>query len=111
MKTEHHSIAAFELIRVSGRLDTSTADELDELVEGLKTRGVNKILFDLRQLDYISSYGIRIFAKLLKRGVELTLAVENENVLEIFEMAGLTDALHIKKDLAESLIEFNQAHK
>ena len=104
MQFKHQSIPQFELLIVEGRLDTNTADRLDEKVEELRRTGCSNFLFDLRKLEYISSYGIRIFAKLLRNSCRISLVITDKNIWEIVEMAGLLDLLHVTDTLEEAIL-------
>ena len=82
---------------LSGRLDTSTAPELEEEVKtGLE--GTEDLVFDLTELDYISSAGLRVLLsalkKMPKRG-SMKITNPNESVMEIFEVTGFSDILTI----------------
>ncbi len=82
---------------LSGRLDTSTAPELEEEVKtGLE--GTEDLVFDLTELDYISSAGLRVLLsalkKMQKRG-SMKITNPNESVMEIFEVTGFSDILTI----------------
>ena len=82
---------------LSGRLDTSTAPGLEEEVKtGLE--GTEDLVFDLTELDYISSAGLRVLLsalkKMQKRG-SMKITNPNESVMEIFEVTGFSDILTI----------------
>ena len=85
-------------LRLSGRLDTVTAPELDKAVtEG--AAGCSGIIFDLNDLSYTSSAGLRIFLKaqkLMRGNGTLKLTNVCESVMEIFEMTGFTDMMDIE---------------
>ena len=86
-------------VRLVGRLDTTTAPELEKMVREELTGGPS-LVFDLEKLNYISSAGLRIFLiaqKLMKGHGELKLINVAETVLEIFEMTGFTDFLMIEE--------------
>jgi anti-anti-sigma factor len=52
---------------LSGRLDTSTAPELDKVLDGiLANKGIARLVFDAGGLDYLSSAGIRCFIRARK---------------------------------------------
>lgn len=54
-------------IRLTGRLDTHTAPDLDaELARLLAGDAVPRLVFDLSQLEYLSSAGIRCFVRARK---------------------------------------------
>jgi anti-anti-sigma factor len=54
-------------IALTGRLDTNTAPELDEVLNRvLAVPGVSRLVFDLGQLEYLSSAGIRCFIRARK---------------------------------------------
>jgi anti-anti-sigma factor len=54
-------------IALEGRLDTHTAPELDAALDKiLMTRGIQRLIFDLERLVYLSSAGIRCFIRARK---------------------------------------------
>ena len=82
---------------LSGRLDTSTAPGLEEEVKtGLE--GTEDLVFDLTELDYISSAGLRVLLSALKKMQKqgsMKITNPNESVMEIFEVTGFSDVLTI----------------
>ena len=85
-------------IAVEGRLDTTTAPELEaELKASLN--GITQLIFDMEKLDYISSAGLRVLLsaqKVMMRQGEMKLIHVNETVMEIFEVTGFSDILTIE---------------
>jgi len=54
-------------IALEGRLDSSTAPDLDRLLDRVLARkGISRVVFDLGKLDYLSSAGIRCFIRARK---------------------------------------------
>jgi anti-anti-sigma factor len=54
-------------IALTGRLDTNTAPELDEVLNRvLADGGISRLVFDLSHLQYLSSAGIRCFIRARK---------------------------------------------
>jgi anti-anti-sigma factor len=54
-------------IALTGRLDTNTAPQLDEVLNRvLAAGGVSRLVFDLSHLEYLSSAGIRCFIRARK---------------------------------------------
>ncbi len=85
-------------IAVAGRLDTTTAPELENTVKKL-TDSVTVLLLDLEEMEYISSAGLRVLLSAQKqmngKGKMIVKNVSAE-VMEIFEITGFTDILTIK---------------
>lgn len=85
-------------VTVSGRLDTTTAPQLEaELNESLG--GVEKLVLDFASLDYLSSAGLRVILKAQKtmnKQGEMVVRNANETIREIFEITGFADVLTIE---------------
>ena len=83
---------------VIGRLDTTTAPELDAaLKEALP--GVKELVLDFSALDYISSAGLRVLLatqKVMSKQGSMTLTGVNEGVMEVFEITGFSGILTIE---------------
>ena len=85
-------------VALIGRLDAVTAIELDK---ELKTslNGVKELVFDLAQLDYIASAGLRILLKyqklMEKSNNEMKIKNVKAEVKEVLDMTGFSDFLHI----------------
>ena len=81
-----------------GRIDTATAPELQTAVNE-NISGVTDLTFDLKQLQYISSAGLRVllvtFKDMSKKGGMIIRHV-NENVMDIFQMTGFVNILTIE---------------
>ena len=85
-------------IQLIGRLDTTSAPELENTVME-KTPGVTDLIFDLEKLEYSSSAGLRVFLKaqkLMNRQGTMTVIHVSEPIMEIFEVTGFTDILTIE---------------
>lgn len=85
-------------IALSGRLDTTTAPQLEEVVKA-ELAGKDSLVFDLAQLEYISSAGLRVLLSAQKiMNNQGTMVVKNvsEEVNEIFEVTGFSDILTIE---------------
>ena len=84
-------------VALEGRLDTTTAPQLEaELRQSLD--GITQLTMDLGGLAYISSAGLRVllFAqKQMNKQGEMKVMNVNESVMEIFEVTGFSDILHI----------------
>jgi anti-sigma B factor antagonist len=86
-------------IALQGRLDTATAPQLEqELKQSLDD--AQALVFDLKELEYISSAGLRVLlsahkAMMGKDG--MTVRNANEDVMEIFDITGFVDVLNIEE--------------
>lgn len=83
---------------IEGRLDTTTAPELEN---ELKTclDGMEKLILDLTGLEYISSAGLRVVLaaqKTMNHQGNMVIKNVNESVMEVFEITGMIDLLTIE---------------
>lgn len=51
----------YTVLHVSGRADSATSDDLEEAVKAQLQKGKAQLIFDLSNLDYASSSGLRVF--------------------------------------------------
>ena len=98
MTIESKKDASKLTLTITGRLDTSTAPELETT---LKTSydGITELVFDLQKLEYISSAGLRVLLSAQKTmNKQGSMKVTNvcEEIMEIFEITGFTDILTIE---------------
>ncbi len=98
MKIEMKKDGNALVVALEGRLDTSTSPQLeDELKPALD--GVTELTFDMENLDYISSAGLRVllFAqKTMNKQGTMKVIHSNEMIQEIFEVTGFSDILTIE---------------
>lgn len=81
-----------------GRIDTSTAPQLKQTVDE-NIGGVTDLTFDFKNLNYLSSAGLRALMstqKIMKSQGKMKLINVNEDVMDIFDMTGLTDVFDIE---------------
>lgn len=84
-------------LAISGRVDTNTAPELDSAIAD-NIDGVKELTFDLKEMSYISSAGLRVLLvaqKKMNRQGTMKLINVNDYVMEIFEVTGFSDILTI----------------
>lgn len=83
-------------IALSGRLDTTTAPQLEDALE---LDGVQALEFDFAALDYISSAGLRVLLaaqKTMNKQGEMKIKNVNSDIMEVFEITGFSDILTIE---------------
>lgn len=85
-------------IFLKGRLDTNTTSQMEAQV-GNALDGVTELVFNLKELTYISSLGLRAFFNLKRemdeRGKMVVCEVK-QDILEIFELTGFIDVLDLE---------------
>ena len=97
--TIEKTLNATELtITLAGRLDTTTAPQLEgELKASLN--GVESLVLDFAALDYLSSAGLRVLLaaqKQMNKQGSMVVRNVNETIAEIFEVTGFSDILNIE---------------
>ena len=83
---------------MEGRLDTTTAPELEKELKG-SLGEADALTLDLEKLEYISSAGLRVLLsahkEMSKKG-GMTVKNPNEIVREVFDVTGFIDILMIE---------------
>lgn len=89
------------IITLKGRLDTMTAPQLDDEVKGIDFDEVETVTLNLKNLEYISSSGLRVILALYKnlksKGGNLKIVNVSNTIMELFSMTGMSDYLDIKQ--------------
>ena len=84
-------------IKLDGKLDTNTSPELDSKMNELE--GMEEVIIDMKELDYISSAGLRVLLsmqKVMNKQGKMTIINVCDNVMDIFEVTGFSDILTIQ---------------
>ena len=85
-------------VALAGRLDTTTAPELEKELKA-SLDGVSELTLDLKELEYISSAGLRVLLaaqKIMNRQGGMKVKNVNETIMEILEVTGFSDILTIE---------------
>ncbi len=97
--TIHQTVEDSRLtIAPEGRLDTTTAPELEKTLEEAIS-DVTELVFDFEKLDYISSAGLRVLLTAQKQMSQqggMKLIHVNETIMDVFEITGFSDILTIE---------------
>ena len=92
-------------VKLTGSLDTATAPELERQLAPVVAGPVKDIVFDLAQLKFISSAGLRVFSatrKTLKeRGGQASFIHMQPQIQEVFEIMKSLPGVAVFKDVAE----------
>ena len=100
-----------DVVTVSGRIDSSTAPELDKVLTSIVDAGRYRICMDLKDLEYLSSAGIKVLISILRtckrwnRG-DLRLANMRPRIADVFDLAGLTPLFKVYPDVVEAVGSF-----
>ena len=84
------------VMELTGWLDTQTAPELETAIDALD--GAAPLILDLKELEYISSAGLRqLVAANKKMNGELTIRNVSTEIMDVLRMAGFDKRLHIER--------------
>lgn len=98
MKIEKNLNEKNLVVALEGRLDTTTAPQLEEELKN-SLDGVTDLVIDLGKLEYISSAGLRVLLsayKTMRNKGKMKVTNANELVMEVFEVTGFSDFLPIE---------------
>ena len=85
-------------VAIKGRLDTTTAPELEAKLDSV-VRSSKGIVLDMKDLQYISSAGLRVLLKTQKAiggNGGMKLVNVPESVMEVFTITGFSEILDIE---------------
>ena len=86
-------------VSLDGRLDTTSAPKLEAELRPVLGDGVKNLAIDLKELDYVSSAGLRVLLstrKTMDGQGEMFVRNANEAVMEVFKVTGFTNLLNIE---------------
>lgn len=85
-------------VKLIGRLDTTTAPVLEgDLRKSVDN--IEKLIFEISELEYISSAGLRVLLsaqKVMNKQGKMIIRGANETVMGVFEVTGFVDILNIE---------------
>ncbi len=97
MKIDKQLNDAALTVTLEGRLDTTTAPELENDLHDLE--GITHLILDFSKLDYISSAGLRVLLsahKTMQKKGDMKIVHVNDLVQEVFDVTGFSDILTIE---------------
>ena len=105
IQAEQHEQAF--ILCISGRVDGNTAKILESAIQEQVDAGTKTLILDLKDMDYISSAGLRVLLLGARRmqakaGKTLFCAL-GENIQQIFEISGFNDILDVRANRDEAL--------
>jgi len=92
-------------IKLTGSLDTATAPELERHLAPVLAGAVKHLVFDLAQLKFISSAGLRVFAatrkQLKERAGQASFVNLQPQIKEVFDIIKALPGVAVFQDVAE----------
>ena len=88
-------------VALSGRLDTLTSPDLEEMLDE-ELEGMERLIFDLGELEYISSAGLRVLLgayKMMEEYNGMLIRNVTEPVMDVFEVTGFSNNLFLSPRL------------
>ncbi len=98
MKLEKIGTGSDLTVKIIGRLDTTTAPQLDSFLRD-SLSGVTNLLLDFSQLEYLSSAGLRVLLatqKTMNKQGSMVIKNVNDTIMEVFDITGFVDILTIE---------------
>ncbi|MBI4978579.1 MAG: STAS domain-containing protein [Spirochaetes bacterium] len=97
LKTSDHGNV--KIVHLEGKLDVNLSIEIESEFEKMIDAGVTRMVLDLKQVEYLSSSGLRIFIsamrKLKEKKGRLVLCNVTPMVKKIFKIVELEDIFEI----------------
>jgi anti-sigma B factor antagonist len=92
-------------VKLIGSLDTATAPELEKQLAPVLAGPVKDVVFDLAQLKFISSAGLRVFSStrktLKERSGQASFVNMQPQIQEVFEIMKSLPGVAVFTDMAE----------
>lgn len=89
------------VVAISGRVDTVTAEDFQAQAEKIMDANKADVVFDCKDLSYVSSSGLRALLILARKGraagATITLKGLSESVLEVLEVSGFDSFFEIEE--------------
>lgn len=110
MNIETRELKHVSVVKISGRVDSSTAPEVEAALHDLINSDRYQVVLDLQGVEYMSSAGLRVLVSMLKAakksGGDLKLAQLSVRVKEVLDLAGLTPVFNVYGDVVEAVGAF-----
>lgn len=100
-----------DLVKVFGRIDSLTVQELEIVFNELLEAGRFNVVCDLSEVEFVSSAGLRMFINVQKacrkldRG-ELVLAAVSDRVRSALDLAGFIPLFRLEDNVLEAVGSF-----
>ena len=111
MELKHTSHKNCDLIKVTGRVDSATSDQLEQLLKKIQAGGRHNLVIDMTDVDFISSRGIWVLVesqKVAKAGNkgQIVLAAIPSKIKESLELIGMLAYFTVFDDVVGAVGSF-----
>lgn len=100
------------IITLNGYVDIYTSMFFQGQIEKVVKAGYVNLIFDCKNLSYVSSIGIGVFSSLLKsiklQSGDIMLINMPEKVHEVFQLLGFSQFFHFRNSIDEAISFFHQ---
>lgn len=108
VKSENENVVSLSF---KGRLDAVSAPDAEKEVNSVLEAGSNQLLINLKELEYISSAGLRVLLVAAK-GIrssngKIVLCSLSDNVKEVFEISGFSSIFNVADSEEDALKNFD----
>ena len=88
-------------IALAGRIQTDNAQQIkDAILQLLEGKTYDRLILNAKNLDYLSSSGLRVLLQLQKMQTDKIQIIEcNSEVFDIFSMTGFTEIIDVRRSL------------
>lgn len=100
-----------DVVKITGRIDSYTAPNLEEVLKSLTEKGNYKIILDLSEVDFMSSKGWWVLIETQKttkrynRG-ELVLVNVQDRIRESLSLVGMGSYFKVYDDITAAVASF-----
>ncbi len=110
MTLEQQARGDITILRPVGRLDSASSPELELAILERLDGGCRRLVFDLADMDYVSSAGLRVILlagkKLRASQGKLVIAGMRDMVREVFEMSGFLSLFAVAPSVDDAIAKF-----
>lgn len=87
-------------ISLIGRLDATTSSELQLALDEIFKSNIEELVFDFKELEYVSSAGLRVVLNAQKLALNISCKMKlinvNKDVMDVFKITGFDEFLTIE---------------
>jgi len=107
MEIDKKLVGNIAVLAISGKIDAVTSRDLESALTEMLDQNSTRVVIDLKEVDFISSGGLRVFIsfkrKLVERKGDLVVSSLQPFVMEIFEMTGLPSLIGTYSSQGEAI--------